>query len=235
MIFGIVRAWWEVDACRRRRHQIGVPFAKGGAFSPYYYDSIVYLMECQLENTLSRICWHCGSAVGKSASGIPAYFFRPGLTWPRRTTAASAFVSCLPVASLPTKARRHSSPMMIPRSCWPCSRLLNSSAFGLLVSLQLAARRLPPRILRGRRDPANADSDSVSRQRLQLSALGRSAWSLKRTLDTTTETSHAFLLPAALRAPDQPRRSKHQDDTSTTGQNKEFSVPSVPSVESLRL
>ncbi|GHT91738.1 hypothetical protein FACS1894116_00790 [Betaproteobacteria bacterium] len=34
----------------------------------------------------------------------------------------------------------------------------------------------------------------------RLDGLARRAWSLKRTLDTTTETSHAFLLPAALRA-----------------------------------
>jgi hypothetical protein len=33
----------------------------------------------------------------------------------------------------------------------------------------------------------------------RLSALGHRAWSLKRALDTTTETSHAFLLPATLR------------------------------------
>ena len=35
--------------------------------------------------------------------------------------------------------------------------------------------------------------------RLLLSAKARRAWSLKRTLDTTTETSHAFLLPTTLR------------------------------------
>jgi hypothetical protein len=36
-------------------------------------------------------------------------------------------------------------------------------------------------------------------QREQLATLARRAWSLKRTLDTVEETSHAFLLPAALR------------------------------------
>jgi len=42
-------------------------------------------------------------------------------------------------------------------------------------------------------------------QELQrLSTLARRAWSLKRTLDTVVETSHAFLLPAAI-------RSRHDD------------------------
>jgi len=34
----------------------------------------------------------------------------------------------------------------------------------------------------------------------QLAVLAHNAWSLRRTLDTVTETSHAFLLPTALRA-----------------------------------
>jgi len=37
-------------------------------------------------------------------------------------------------------------------------------------------------------------------QQATLAALARRAWSLKRTLDTIEETSHAFALPAALRA-----------------------------------
>ncbi len=37
-------------------------------------------------------------------------------------------------------------------------------------------------------------------QEFHSPALARRAWSLKRTLDTVNETSHAFLLPAALRA-----------------------------------
>ena len=37
--------------------------------------------------------------------------------------------------------------------------------------------------------------------RKQLANLARRAWSLKRTADSVTETSHAFVLPAMLRAP----------------------------------
>ena len=57
-------------------------------------------------------------------------------------------------------------------------------------------------------DPAQAVAMLVSKivpvdpiwteQQATLAALARRAWSLKRTLDTTEETSHAFLLPAAL-------------------------------------
>jgi hypothetical protein len=38
-----------------------------------------------------------------------------------------------------------------------------------------------------------------SEQQIMLASLARRAWSLKRTLDTIEETSHAFVLPAALR------------------------------------
>jgi hypothetical protein len=41
--------------------------------------------------------------------------------------------------------------------------------------------------------------DISDKERTQLAALARCAWSLKRSLDTVTETSHAFLLPLALR------------------------------------
>ena len=41
--------------------------------------------------------------------------------------------------------------------------------------------------------------DLTPMQHATLAALARRAWSLKRTLDTVEETSHAFLLPTALR------------------------------------
>ena len=74
--------------------------------------------------------------------------------------------------------------------------LLNSQAFGLLVSVQLARVELAQSFEVGliQQTPV---PDLSAAQQCKLATLARCAWSLKRTLDTTTETSHAFILPAA--------------------------------------
>lgn len=76
--------------------------------------------------------------------------------------------------------------------------LLNSRAFGLLVSVQLARVELAQSFEVGliQQTPV---PDLTSEQRTKLASLARRAWSLKRSLDTLTETSHAFILPLALR------------------------------------
>jgi len=76
--------------------------------------------------------------------------------------------------------------------------LLNSRAFGLLVSVQLARVELAQSFEVGliQQTPV---PDLAFEQRTQLASLARRAWSLKRSLDTVTETSHAFILPLALR------------------------------------
>lgn len=76
--------------------------------------------------------------------------------------------------------------------------LTNSCAFGLVVSLQLAAADAAARsyevgVIQQTPVP-NLDAE----QRSRLAALARRAWSLKRNLDVVIETSHAFLLPIAV-------------------------------------
>jgi hypothetical protein len=77
--------------------------------------------------------------------------------------------------------------------------LLNSTAFGLLVSLQLAAADAAARSYEVGVIQKTPVPDITPTQMSRLVTLARRAWSLKRSLDTTTETSHAFILPAALR------------------------------------
>ncbi|MEQ1801913.1 MAG: type II restriction endonuclease subunit M [Gammaproteobacteria bacterium] len=77
------------------------------------------------------------------------------------------------------------------------SCITNSRAFGLLVSLQLARTELAQSyevgLIQTTPIPSFTDSD-----REILAQLGRRAWSLMRSLDTCTTTSHAFMLPALL-------------------------------------
>lgn len=73
--------------------------------------------------------------------------------------------------------------------------LTNSQPFFMLVSLQMAFGSYEVGVIQ--RTPL---PDLTPEQQAELAALARRAWSLKRTLDTVEETSHAFLLPAALRS-----------------------------------
>jgi len=77
--------------------------------------------------------------------------------------------------------------------------ILNSRAFYLLISVQLARTELAQSFEVGLMQQTPVPMLS-SEKRNQLSLAARRAWSLWRAIDTTTETSHAFLLPAALRA-----------------------------------
>jgi len=86
--FTFVRSFWEVDPRRIAQSvaetQAGsrwAPFAKGGEYSPYWAD--VHLV-VDFEREGERLRDFPGSVIRN-----PQYYFRPGLTWPRRT--ASGF------------------------------------------------------------------------------------------------------------------------------------------------
>ncbi len=72
--------------------------------------------------------------------------------------------------------------------------LTNSQPFLMLVSLQMAFGSYEVGVIQ--RTPV---PDLPVNKQTTLALLARRAWSLKRTLDTIEETSHVFLLPAALR------------------------------------
>jgi hypothetical protein len=85
--FRFVRAFWEVDPGRiarsreeSRRGRRWAPFAKGGEYSPFWAD--IHLV-VDYENDGERLRGFEGSVIRN-----PRYYFRPGLTWPRRTNSA---------------------------------------------------------------------------------------------------------------------------------------------------
>jgi hypothetical protein len=179
--FRFVRGWWEVggDAAGR-----WFPFAKGGAYSPFYAD--IYLV----------VNWAGGGkeldAFAGSVIRNPDFYFRPGLTWPLR-------------------ARRF-APQALPVSCIFSVRgycafpnagdeletlaVFNSTAFDFLFKTALGRYGYPEFIVGILQILPWAAASDLLRQR--LASLTRAAWSSKRTLDTVEETSHAFLVPAAL-------------------------------------
>lgn len=191
-----IRAWWEVQANVSGRSYRWVDFSKGGAFSKYFYD--VHLV---VQWNDQRQTYHGFIGTEHRPLEKPAcleHFFRPGLTWPRRTNGLSFRV--MPAGGIfadkgPAAFVLNDDVDTLLAIC----AVLNSSSFGILVSVQLARTELAQSFEVGIIQQTPVPNLNVD-QKTMLADLARRAWSLKRTLDTTTETSHAFVLPAALRA-----------------------------------
>lgn len=192
--FRFVQVWWEGE------HQGWYGFAKGGAFSPFYSD--VYLQVNWVQSGL-QIKTNLNEKGGVKSNvwmlrdTANNFFGRPGLTWPRRTNGLSFRVmpkGCIFGDKGPAAFVIDDN----PDALLALSALLNSQAFGLLVSVQLARVELAQSFEVGLIQQTPVPEVSADQQAM-LATLARQAWSLKRTLDSITETSHAFLLPAALR------------------------------------
>ena len=87
--FRFVRTFWEVDPGRisrtadeTREGRRWSPFAKGGEYSPYWSDLHLVV---DYEQEGQRLRDFPGAVVRN-----PQYYFRPGLTWPRRTASGFA-------------------------------------------------------------------------------------------------------------------------------------------------
>jgi hypothetical protein len=191
--FRFIRLWWEC----------GGPgwfgFAKGGAFSPFYAD--IHLLVnwsangAQIKHNLNER-GAVRSNVWMLRDTANRYFLRPGLTWPRRTNGLSFRVmpkSCIFADKGPAAFIEDDAPDALLALC----ALANSSAFGSLVSVQLARVELAQSFEVGLIQQTPIPNVSAHFQ-ARLADLARRAWSLKRTLDSVDETSHAFLLPSAL-------------------------------------
>ncbi|MCA7902620.1 BREX-1 system adenine-specific DNA-methyltransferase PglX [Burkholderia cepacia] len=188
-----VRAWWEVQSESNNRTRRWVNFSKGGAFSPFFYD--VHLV---VRWNDSRQTYHGFIGTEHRPLEKPAcleHFFRPGLTWPRRTQgglslrvmpAGGIFADKGPAAFVSEDS---------PDELLALLALVNSKSFGLLVSLQMAFGSYEVGVIQKTPIP-----DLDAERKARLAVLARHAWSQKRILDTIEETSHAFALPAALRA-----------------------------------
>lgn len=197
--FRFVRCVWEVISNVNRWPS----FAKGGAYSAFYGDL------CLVVNWINNgaeikdeICQRYPYLNGnwEFVAKNSSYYRRPGLTWSKATTLGIS-VRFLPAGCLfgdvgPSGFAESDDFDEI------CSRILimNTAAFRYLVDVQLALAA------EGRKHYEVGIIQKTPipilnlNQRRQLVGLAQKAWSLKHKLDTTTEISHAFLLPEVLRA-----------------------------------
>jgi hypothetical protein len=186
--FRFARLWWEVSSAAVSR--VWFPFAKGGAFSRYYGDT--HLMVNWSEGG-REVYEFNGIPYGTAGAPLrnPAYYFRPGLTWPHRGAVFSA--AALPGGSVFSSSGKAA---FVPfEALLPMLALFNSTTTTLLLRIQSDAVRIKFECgLVSRLPIAEVGADDAR----ALGVLARRAWSLNQRLDTRRATSHAFTLPALL-------------------------------------
>jgi hypothetical protein len=206
--FRYLRVTWEVEsgyiATSRKGSELKkwVSFVKGGSFSRFYFNVHLAIkwfsdgkeLKASISEYRGRKGW--GYQWSAALNGYE-FYFRPGLTWPLRTNGLS--FRTIPRGCI----FGHKGPVAFvaddtPGTLLTLLAIINSRAFGFLVSLQLARTKLAQSYEVGliQQTPV---PNIAPEQRLSLATLARRAWSLKRTLDTIDETSHAFALPGPLR------------------------------------
>jgi hypothetical protein len=189
-----VRLFWEVPAHERSKTRQWIPYQKGGAFSPYYYD-IHLVADWDLER---ETYYDFHGRPGRSSEHPSNYqfFFRSGLTYPRRTTSGIS-IRALPVGCI--FADKGPS-AFVPDDDWEellaLLAVMNSALFEALIKLQLGAATAAARSYEVgviQRTPVPSLTDDGS---LKLGNLALEAHDLQRDRDRSDETTHAFCLPA---------------------------------------
>jgi hypothetical protein len=195
--FRYLRLAWErlADIAFERPASGWLPFAKGGAFSPYYSD--VHLLvkwidegrEIEAE-AIQKFPYLNGNA--EWVMHRECNYLRPGLTWPIKNRfslkpwplpAGCIFAHVGPSAFIKNDDTDELS---------ATHALMSSSIFTALVRI-MAGWNFEVGIIQ--RTPLASASPS---EKSVLARLARRAWLLKRRIDTSTEISHAFTLPAQL-------------------------------------
>ncbi len=183
--FRFVRCWWEVSGepqtSPARRWW---PFAKGGSYSPYYAD--LHLV----------VNWGGNGAELRSFDAAKVqndrFYFRPGLTWPRRTNGLS--FRALPADAI--FADKGPAAFTAEPSLSLCA-MVNSECFGHLISVQLArvelAQSFEVGIIQNTPLP-NIDAQ----QEVDLARAGYHLWQAQQHLSSRVETSHVFISPWGL-------------------------------------
>jgi hypothetical protein len=189
--FRYLRLFWETPMNIPGRDWR--PYQKGGDYSPYYYD--LHLV----------VDWDASRQTYRGFHGRPGrpnerpsnyqYFFRPGLTWPRRTTSGLS-VRILPGGCI--FADKRPTVFASLEELMRLLALMNSRAFQGLVGLRLAAAGAAARSYEVGLIQDTPVVDLSGRDGERLTALAQQCINLKCQLVTARETSHIFHLPALL-------------------------------------
>lgn len=186
--FRRLRLAWETVPSRT---QGWVSYAKGGKYSRFYND-----LELTVRWDHERRSFHAFTGLPHRPSLQPAscdYYFRPGLTWPRRTQGGLSLRVMPHGCVFADKGPAIFVEDDDPRELLALAAITNSKPFAALVEMQMAFGSYEVGVIQRTPVPSPGHPDSEL-----LARLAHRAWSLKRQLDSRTESSHAFFLPALL-------------------------------------
>lgn len=187
--FRWLRIWTEVSSVSGPMRF--VPIAKGGKFSRFYSDLPLTAIWDEEKGTF----WGF-SGLHHRPPLMPAsfdYYFRPGLTWPRRSQKGLSF-RVLPSGCI----FGDKGPSIFDESehLAPLLGVINSSAFRELVSLQMAFGSYEAGVIQRTPVPDLSVGESQVLGKLAMSCVKS-----RRDLDRSDEISHVFCLPGILLAP----------------------------------
>jgi hypothetical protein len=198
--FRFLRLAWETapdrKACSREDTNNGkrwVTLAKGGAFSRYYIDWELVLdwehdgrcLKAHVSEYRGQKGWgyHWAAAINGHSE-----YFRPGLTWPRRTQGGLS-VRTLPRGSVfGDKGPVIFAPNNDKRTLWALLAVTNSLPFRGLVSLQMSFGSYEVGVLERTPIP------ELSEGRIHnLGDLARQAWNLQHSFHSVSLIDHDFI------------------------------------------
>ncbi len=188
--FRFVRCFWEVSPETRKAGK-WPPIVRGGRRSPFFAEipSVLNWYAEGLELKALTV-----GRYGSAAKRIfnEEHYFKPGLTWPLRGVCFSA--SAVPAGCVFSGGGK--------MAFAPTSQLL-----GLLAALNSSTFDAFIRLFAGKVGGVQYEAGLIAKVPLgsldglmgeQATTLATRAWSLRRSLYTHSETSHAFVLPALL-------------------------------------
>lgn len=195
--FRFLRLWWELDATASNQPK-WITFSKGGDYSKFYIALPLMINWGKNAEELEAALLKKFPYLGESANWVihrECSYRSPGISWSGRSLSGLSF-RALPSGVIFSDIGP--AAFCNDFDIGETSKLLalcNSRAFESLVELQISAARFQIGAIQNTPLPSTSDIQKDS-----LGALARCAWSRKRALDSIEETSHAFLLPEALRA-----------------------------------
>jgi hypothetical protein len=197
-----VRLWWEVSPAKSARTKFDtlsgkrwVPFAKGGAFSPFQADLEVVIDWQQDGSELKEYISQYRGSRGWGYNWTAAlngytHYFRPGLVWSRRSQKGLS-VRALPAGCI---FGEKGPAILVPddnhETMWWLLAVLNSRIFQSLLHMRIAFGSYEVGALEKMPVPLSDQTDKA-----ELATLARSIVERKRSAEISNEIKHIFVYP----------------------------------------
>ena len=209
--FRFLRLSWEIAAATKAasradtsRGKVWVTIPKGGSFSSFFSE---WPLVVNWRSNGIEIKEFVAEYRGKKGWGYNwtaalnghSQYFRPGITWPRRTTSGLS-MRVMPAGCIfADKGPAIFSDGDHTKSLLAILALVSSKPFAMLVGVRLAAADAAARSYEVGIVETTPFPDIGELECEKLARLAKLAWSIKRTFQSTDETSSMFLLPIVLR------------------------------------